>query len=253
MCPDRIQSSYLLEVCAADLPSVRAALEGGAHRVELCSGLAEGGVTPSIGLLMEAMKISAVPVRVLVRARPGDFTWSPHETEAMCLDIRMMCERGAKGFVLGALTPEGDVDMDVMRRMLEAAGNLPWTFHRAFDFCRDPLNALEEIIRLGADTILTSGGAVSALDGASLLNSLVLAAGNRIQIMAGGGISPDNIKEIRIKTGCNAFHLSGRSALPNHLVPSGGAALNAPGLHSDYVHKVTDTEIIGKVISLLNT
>jgi copper homeostasis protein len=248
---DTPNSSFLLEVCSADLPSVQAAAAGGAHRVELCSGLAEGGVTPSMGLLAEALKISPVPVRVLVRVRPGDFTYSREEIEAMCFDIRWMRSKGAGGFVLGALTPEGDVDTAVMRRMLEAIGNHPWTFHRAFDFCRNPLKALGDIIQLGADTILTSGGAASALEGAPLLGTLVRAAGDRIRILAGGGISPDNILEIREKTGCTAFHLSGRGAFQNHQLSSRGATLNAPGLHSDDIHRFTDPEIIRKVMTLI--
>lgn len=246
-----IHQNPLVEVCAADLPSVTAAQEGGAHRIELCSGLAEGGVTPSAGFFLETLKITQIPVRVLVRVRPGDFTWSSDEVEAMCFDIRWMRENGAAGFVLGALTREGHVDHVAMQQMVESAGGIPWTFHRAFDFCADPLNAMEEIILLGADTILTSGGAASAPEGAPLLKTLVHKAGDRIRILAGGGITPDNILEIRDKTGCTAFHLSGRGVFQNHLLPGRGAVLNAPGLHSDAIHKFTDPAVIRKVMALI--
>ncbi len=246
------QKDFRVEVCAADLISVKAAADSGAHRIELCSGLAEGGITPSVGLVQQAVKIADIPIRVLIRPRPGDFTFTPEEIEAMQTDILMMCELGVEGFVLGALTSDGEVDINAMKALLVPASGKPWTFHRAFDFCADPLRALEVIIGLGADTILTSGGAVSALEGAPMLETLEQKAGDRIRIMAGGGISPYNILEIREKTGCNIFHLSGRKDYPNHLLPSNGAALNASGLHSDYRHKFTDPDIIRKVIAILN-
>jgi copper homeostasis protein len=246
-----LPDQYLVEVCAADLPSVKAAVASGAHRIELCSGLAEGGVTPSVGLVQQAVKIADIPIRVLIRPRAGDFTYSPEEIESMQTDILMLCELGVEGFVLGALTSDGEVDINSMKALLIAASGKPWTFHRAFDFCLDPFKAMEEIIRLGADTILTSGQASSALEGSDLLSELVKVADHRICIMAGGGITVDNVLEVRSKTDCNTFHLSGRSEYLNHLKPSNGAALNTPKLHSDYLHKFTDPEIIRKVNAIL--
>ena len=139
----------LLEVCAADPASVKAATEGGAARVELCSALGEGGVTPSAGLIRQALKVPGIKVHVLIRPRGGDFSYDEDEIQTMCADIRTAREAGVHGVVIGALTPEGDIDMDACRRMMSEAGDLNVTFHRAFDLCRDPEKAVEEIIALG--------------------------------------------------------------------------------------------------------
>ena len=133
----------LLEICAGDIDSIRAAAEGGADRIELCSALTEGGLTPSYGQLCAALE-SPVPVNVLIRPRRGDFLYSPEEVEVMCRDIEEAVSLGANGVVIGALTAEGDIDLHALEAMRRAAGNAHVTFHRAFDLCRDPETALRK-------------------------------------------------------------------------------------------------------------
>ncbi|MDE7459520.1 MAG: copper homeostasis protein CutC, partial [Paramuribaculum sp.] len=162
----------LLEVCAGDLESVRAAAEGGAARVELCSALGEGGVTPSIGFLRQALLVPSLRVHVLIRPRGGDFLYTPEEVNAMVADIEACREAGAHGVVIGALTPDGDIDLPSCRRMIEAAGEMSVTFHRAFDLCRNPEEALDTIIELGCDRLLTSCQAATAIEGTPLLRRL---------------------------------------------------------------------------------
>jgi copper homeostasis protein len=246
------EKRFLVEVCAADLDSVIAASAGGADRIELCANLPEGGTTPSIGLVKSALELSNLPVRVLIRPRPGDFCYSPPDTRAMIEDIAALKDLGVDGFVIGALTPEGDVDLAVMEQLIMVIGKLPWTFHRAFDFCREPFHTLDTIISLGADTLLTSGQAASALKGAALIRSLAEYADGKIDIMAGAGIIPENIREIAVQTGCRSFHLSGRSAVPNRLPEGSGATLNAPGLQPDSYRKSSDPVIIQRAVEKLS-
>jgi copper homeostasis protein len=235
---------YLLEVCAADLDSVVAAEAGGADRIEFCDNLGEGGTTPSLGNFLIARQLTVLPIRVLIRARPGDFTFSEPEVAAMKGDIMLLRDIGADGFVLGALTAGGDIDRHVMEMLLEAAGGLPWTFHRAIDFCTDPFAALETAIALGADTILTSGQASSASLGAGLIRTLVQRASGRISIMAGAGITDENIDAIMQTTGCRAFHFSARKSYPNALLSHTSATLNATRIQPDGLRKSTDAEVV---------
>lgn len=182
-----------LEICAADIESVRAAEAAGAQRVELCSALAEGGVTPSAGFIAEARKSRDLGLMVLIRPRGGDFVYSPEEVDCMVADIATCALLGADGVVIGALTPDGEVDMPGCRRMIAAAGSMSVTFHRAFDMTRDPARALEDIITLGCDRILTSGQALSAPEGAPMLRRLRELAAGRIRIMAGAGVKSTNL------------------------------------------------------------
>lgn len=242
----------MVEVCAADLTSVMAAVEGGAGRIELCDNLSEGGTTPSLGMVMMALQCSPIPVRVLIRPRPGDFTYTNQEAEVMKMDIEAMKCLGVEGFVLGALTPWADIDVEMILNLLKITDAMPWTFHRAFDFCANPFRALETIISLGADTLLTSGQAETALQGAPLIRQLRQNAGNALDIMAGAGITQDNILEIKNLTGCTSFHLSGRKSIMNHLPGTSYAKLNAPGLHNDTLQRVTDAGVIRQVVALLS-
>ena len=139
----------ILEVCAGSVQSVIAARDGGAARVELCSALEIGGITPSIGLIAEARKIEGIALNVLIRPRGGDFLYNESEIKCMEQDIATAQQLGANGVVIGALTPQGDIDMDCCRRLIAKAGDMSITFHRAFDMCREPHKALEDIISLG--------------------------------------------------------------------------------------------------------
>lgn len=200
-----------LEICAGDIASVHAAEAGGADRVELCSGLELGGLTPSAGLIREARKVEGLAVNVLIRPREGDFIYSAEETECMIRDVTAAVELGVDGVVVGALTVEGKIDKELCRRLIRAAGNKNITFHRAFDMVVDPFEALEDIIELGCDRILTSGQAASAEEGIPLLAELKKKAANRISIMAGGGVTPENVGRILKAKAADEVHASAKS------------------------------------------
>src|SRR5213080_2027161 len=168
------------EVCADSVAGVLAAQRAGADRVELCSGLFEGGITPSAGLLVATAAVAEIPVMVLIRPRGGDFCYDEHERRAMITDIAMARETGAAGVVIGALSADGNVDVELCAELIRAADGMEITFHRAFDLARDPFAALEAVISLGAQRLLTSGQDRSALDGAELIKQLVQRAGDRL-------------------------------------------------------------------------
>jgi copper homeostasis protein len=205
----------LLEVAANSAASAFAAQEGGAGRVELCASLDEGGVTPSHGTLVLAREGLEIPLYVLIRPRAGDFVYEDHEIEAMLDDIMHCRELGCDGVVVGALTPEGEVDTDACLRFLDAAQGMGITFHRAFDLVPDQGDTLETLIDLGFERVLTSGGMASAVAGAGRLGRLVSQAAGRIVVMPGAGIEPGNIADLRKLTGAAEFHASAKRRLPS--------------------------------------
>ncbi len=193
------------EVCCASLEAVQTAHATGKQRVELCTALEVGGVTPSQGMVEQALRVG-IPVNVLVRLRSGNFVYAASEIEAMCSDIRQLAAMGVNGVVIGALTAEGDIDVEATRQMVDAAAGLQVTFHRAFDECRHPMQALEQIIRLGCHRILTSGQAPTAPEGAALIRQLVQQAHGRIIILAGSGVTPENAPQLVTQTGVSEVH-----------------------------------------------
>lgn len=195
----------ILEVCCADLQSVRAAVEGGAQRVELCQALELGGVTPSAGMIEYAVE-QGVRVHVLIRPRGGNFVYSPEELRCMMRDIRMAQILGASGVVIGALTPCGDIDTQACGWLVQQAQGMSVTFHRAFDECRDPLHSLDDIVALGCHRLLTSGHAPSVTEGTALLHTLVEQAGQRLVILPGCGVSADNARQVLEATGAYELH-----------------------------------------------
>ncbi|MCC8071053.1 MAG: copper homeostasis protein CutC [Bacteroidales bacterium] len=240
----------ILEVCAGDIDSVKAAAEGGAARVELCSGLAEGGVTPSIGLIRQALKVPGIKVHVLIRPRGGDFLYTTEEVDCMVDDIREAVKAGVHGVVIGALDPDGNVDREACRRMVEAAGkDVNITFHRAFDLCRAPLEALEDVIALGCNRILTSGCAASALEGVDMLRSLVEKADGRLTILAGGGVSPDNARKIAESAGVKELHASARHTIGSPMrYRHEGVSMGTPGT-DEYARKVTSPALVSAIVA----
>lgn len=202
----------LIEACADSYASCRAAWLGGADRLELCAHLVIGGTTPSTALFRQVQRDIPVKTNVLIRPRFGDFLYSKEELEQMCEEIRMYRDLGANGVVIGALTPDGDLDLESMRRMMDCAGGLDVTLHRAFDMTRDPIRTLEDAIRLGCRTILTSGQQKDALTGVELLRQLQETAAGRIDIMAGCGVKRWNIQEIHDRAGITVFHTTGAKA-----------------------------------------
>jgi len=199
----------LLEVCCGNPESVDAAVLGGARRIELCADLEADGLTPPAAWIRDAKaRYPSLTVYVLVRPRAGDFVYSPEEADAMACQIEEALEAGADGIVIGALTLEGDVDLPLMERLVSLAGSASITFHRAFDRCRRPFEALEQIIGLGCDRILTSGQAATAEAGAERLGALRRQARGRIGILPGGGVTPGNAARILAATGCAEIHAS---------------------------------------------
>lgn len=239
----------ILEICAADIDSVHAAAQGGATRIELCSALSEGGVTPSPGLMHESRLVETLKIHVLIRPRGGDFLYTPAEVRSMARDIDYAISAGADGIVIGALLPDGTIDTDTCSRLIDRARGRSVTFHRAFDLCRDPQEALETIISLGCDRILTSGCSPSAREGIPTLRSLVAQAGNRLTILAGGGVSPDNAATIMRETGCHELHASARSSVASRMQYRNPAvSMGTPG-SDEYSRKITDPDIVRRIIA----
>lgn len=241
----------MLEICAGDIESVYAAARGGADRVELCAALGEGGVTPSIGFIREARKVPGLKLHVLIRPRGGDFVYTPEEIDAMVADIQAAKNEGADGVVIGALTPEGDIDIEACKKMAAAAEGMNITFHRAFDLCKDPLKALDDIIALGCNRLLTSGQAASALEGTPLLAQLVDRGKGHIIILAGGGVSPDNAAEIITRGRVNELHASARHTIGSPMIyRKDGVAMGAPG-SDEYSRKVTSPDIVASIVQAI--
>lgn len=221
--------SAMLEICAGSWDSVLAARDGGADRVELCSGLAEGGLTPSVGLIRAACGLGGLKVHVLIRPRGGDFLYTEAEVALMEDDIRRAVDAGVDGVVVGSLTPDGDVDTAQLRRWVAAAGGRSVTFHRAFDLCRQPEQALEAIIDCGCNRLLTSGQADKAVNGLSLLAQLVTQAGDRLSVMPGSGVNADNAAEILAATGAHELHASARRMVTSRMrFRLGGVSMGQP-------------------------
>lgn len=209
---------YTLEVCAASMQSVAATAEGGARRIELCSALSLDGLTPSMGMIrIVKERFPQLTLHVLIRPREGNFVYNDVELATMQSDIIECRKAGADSIVVGALTPEGDIDLAAMQRLMEAADTLPVTFHRAFDVCRHPEEALEQVIALGCRRILTSGQQPTAEQGIPLLHRLNQQADGRIILMPGGGVNATNAPLILQQTGCQEIHASASSLQPNGL------------------------------------
>jgi copper homeostasis protein len=200
--------AMVLEICVDSLESAKAAQAGGAQRVELCSALAEGGLTPSEGLIGAVREALTIPVFVIVRPRGGDFFYSGDEFQVMKRDIAAARAHGVHGVALGILSQHGPVDMERTRELIELARPMGVTFHRAIDLAPQMEEALEQVIDAGADRILTSGGAPSALEGIDQITRLVKGAEHRIGVMICGKVREDNIAEIAGKTRAVEFHAS---------------------------------------------
>lgn len=199
-----------IEGCVDSYASCGAACRGGADRLELCANLAIGGTTPSAALFRQVRRDFTVKVNVLIRPRFGDFLYTEEELEEMCEEIRMFRDLGANGVVIGTLTADGALDQEKMRRLMDCAGGIDVTLHRAFDMTRDPMDALEAAIALGCKTILTSGQEKDAAAGKDTLKAVYAQAAGRIDIMAGCGVKKWNIQEIHDHTGIVVFHTTGR-------------------------------------------
>ena len=203
----------LIEVCVDSVASAVAAQRGGAARIELCSDLIEGGVTPSAGLIEVARANTSIGVQVIVRPRGGDFCYTDEEFAVMSRDIVAAKNLGADGVVLGILDAEGNVNVDRTRQLVELARPLNVTFHRAFDMSADLFRALEDVCATGADRLLTSGGEQKCLQGVDAIARLAKAARGRIAIMAGGGIDHRDAATIVERAGVSEIHVGLSSPL----------------------------------------
>lgn len=213
-----------LEICCGDISSVKAAVDGGANRIELCSALSEGGVTPSAAMIKAAIESGIEKINVLIRPRGGDFIYSKEELQLVADDIDIAIDLGATGIVIGALTPDGDIDLEAMKYWVEKINRksgqtgkkINMTFHRAFDVARNPEKAFQDIKSLGFDCLLTSGQGHTAEEGITLLRKLVELSDGKITVMAGKGVNPDNVAKIIRETGVNAVHSSASDFINGH-------------------------------------
>jgi copper homeostasis protein len=240
-----------IEICAGSLVSALNAQRGGAHRVELCASLDEGGVTPSPATILLAKKHLQIPVFVLIRPRSGDFLYSDEEFELMKEDVVFCKENRIDGVVLGILTAEGDVDMNRTRELIQLARPMQVTFHRAFDLTIDPFQSLEDIIRCGAARILTSGQTGSAISGADLISELIQKADNRIVIMPGSGITEHNAVDLVRKTRAEEIHASLRSPVNSAMIHRNTNASMGKAGSDEFAWRETDTHRVSKLLKRL--
>ncbi len=224
-----------LEVCAANLASALAAERGGADRIELCSALPLGGLTPGPGLIEEVVGRLGIPVFALVRPREGGFVYSKEEVRQMVADVLFCKKAGCAGVVVGAMTGDGRLDEVVLRELFAAAAGMGIVCHRAFDFVKDPSAALEVLIEIGFSRVLTSGGAATAMEGKSLIFNLLKQSAGQIEVMPGSGIRPSNIRELAVATGARSFHFSATRMV-------GNVVAELPGLESGWLE--TDEEVV---------
>jgi copper homeostasis protein len=250
--PEPANAPVLVEVCVESVAGAYAAIVGGAQRIELCSSLAEGGLTPSVGLCAAVCAAVKVPVFAMVRPRAGDFLYDTTEIDVMARDIEALRDAGAAGIVTGTLTSDGRIDHRRMAEFVDLADGLPVTCHRAFDMCRDAAEGLEVMCDLGVHRVLTSGQKATAYDGRALIRELVQQADGRIVVMAGCGVRPDNAERLVEVTGVREVHLSAsgsrdsRMAFRRDEVTMGSASGTA-----EYSLRTTEETLIARVVAAL--
>lgn len=246
-------SSGKLEICCYSVLSCQHAEAGGADRIELCAGMPEGGTTPTYGTVKAVLDRVAVPVYVMLRPRGGDFFFNATEKAAMLEDIRLLKTLRPGGFVIGALLPDGGLDLETIHAQLEAIGDFPVTFHRAFDMCRDPNEAVTVLAGLGIENILTSGLHQNAWEGIANLARFKKIAAGKINIMAGSGVNPGNILQIA-EAGVDAFHFSAKKTLPSAMTFR-NERINMGGDKSvdEFATYEADTDLVRKAKTVIET
>ena len=212
--------SYIIEIATSDFLTTKSAVEGGADRIELCANLAEGGTTPSFAHIKKCRETFDIALFPIIRPRGGDFLYTKDEFEIMKNDIKLCNELGCEGIVIGLLNMDGTIDMTRTSELIELAYPMDVTFHRAFDRCKDPFIALEELIEIGCQRILTSGQKPTVSEGVDMIAELNRKADDRIIILPGSGVRKDNIKMLAEKTGCIEFHssLRGKAKSPMQFI-----------------------------------
>jgi copper homeostasis protein len=245
--------SFLVEICVDSVESACNAEEAGAGRIELCSALSEGGLTPSMGLISVVRSNINIDLNVIIRPRRGDFLYTDTEFSVMRHDIDVAGDIGANGIVTGILMSNGSVDVDRMTRLVEYAYPMKVTFHRAFDMCHDPFKGVEDIILTGATRLLTSGQTKRAVEGVMLIKDLIMVADENIIIMPGSGIDEFNIASIAIATGAKEFHLSALGKGESQMIyRKKGITMGSASPISEYEYKLADNHRIKAAIKALN-
>ena len=240
----------LIEVCVEGIDGLLAAKQAGADRVELCASLVEGGLTPSFGTVREALKLAKIPFHVIVRPRGGDFLYSDAEFNSMVGDVEALRDLGVAGVVVGCLTADGAIDEARMRTLVEAAGPLAVTCHRAFDMTRDPAEALEALIRVGVGRVLTSGQRDTAVEGIDLLAALVSQAAGRIIILGCGALDAGNIAAVRAKTALAEMHFAALKDVPSGMrFRNPHVGMGGSDLDREYRNTLTDGAAVAAAIA----
>jgi len=237
----------LVEIAVESADGARAAERGGADRVELCAHLAAGGLTPSLGAIETALAAVAIPIVVLVRPRAGDFVYSDAEVEAMRRDVLAARRAGAAGVAIGVLRADGAVDEARTALLADAARPATVVFHRAIDASRDPLEAIDALVRIGVDRVLTSGGAASALEGRETIAAIAKRAAGRLAVMPGAGVRSSNVSEIVAATGAREVHLS---ASRIERLPAPRVAM---GPEAGAERRVVDEDEVRRVVAALRS
>lgn len=246
---------YTIETCTYSAESVAEAAKGGANRCELCSSIPEGGCTPSSGEILKALQVPNIKIMVMIRPRGGDFLYTDDEIDIMIKDIENVKKLGAHGVVFGCLTPDGNIDIASMKKLMSHCQGLDVTCHRAFDMVRDPFKALEDLISVGVNRVLTSGLKEKAILGINTLKKLVEQSNGRIIIMPGCGVNKTNIVELATQTGALEFHFSARKSVPslmkfrNDEVSMSGA--NKEVIMDEYKHTIISHELVALAKSKL--
>ena len=243
--------SFLLEICVDSYESAVRAASAGASRLELCGDLLVGGVSPSPYLIRQVHQAVDIPVNVLLRPRFGDFCFTKEEKDVLLQEIAFCAKEGVNGAVIGALTPEGELDVPFLADCIQRGGGLKFTLHRCFDVCRDPFEALEQAIGLGFDTILTSGQEAAALTGAPLLAKLNAQAAGRIHLLAGSGVKPGNIAAIFDATGITHYHFSAKRSEPGPMrFKRAGVPMGLP-MADEFERQYCDPALVRKALEVL--
>lgn len=245
-----MQAQPLIEVCVEGIDGLVAAQEAGADRVELCASLIEGGLTPSLGTVRASLAAATIPFHVIVRPRGGDFLYSQLEFESMLEDVRALKALGVAGVVFGCLTADGRIDEPRMQALVEAARPMKVTCHRAFDMTRDAAEAIEALVRVGVDRVLTSGQRDTAAEGVAILRQTFAAARGRIVVMVCGALDDTNIAGIETATGAAEMHFAALETVPSGMrfrnphVGMGGTAIER-----EFQLTLTDGEAVRRTIA----
>ena len=238
-----------VEVCIDNIESLITAQQAGANRIELCSSLSLGGLTPSSGLIKIALKQAQIPIFSMIRPREGDFLYSSSEIEIMLSEIYHAKQMGVQGVVLGVLTKQAQIDQGVLHSLMQEAKGLQVTFHRAIDCCDNAEQAIDNIMQAGCQRVLTSGLAINALDGSNVIKSMVKQSQGKLSIIAASGVNAVNVKQIIAETGVNEVHLSGKTLRDSYM-----ENIIACGKSPEFLNiNITDYKKIVAVREAINT